>query len=422
MPSKPIFIIPFVFFLSLTALGEETSPRCYQFTSGNIEAVEHDHGSNTHVSDSEIWCYQRVTTPQPGLLIYNIDNGRAKPELTILKGDDGYLVHASLMAGRITTHRVKTTDFNPFSIPLIEPGIAQRLSLKPSAAIIESAKAAFKFLLSTPLSSSPAEDTPMTIEAGTFKAQATHLPWRGYWFPQRGQTISGPLKRYDLFIKAKTGKSPDSARYERNHHGWTGEVWEGHCNGWAAAAILNEEPVIPRTDKVSGVTFSVLDQKALLSERDFCVTHTFFGSRYRDAGDNASDIRPALFHKTLVYYIGKLGKPVATDYDRSATVNNAVISSYDMTITKTGTRTFKVNMVIDLHHYDKTKSENTGVARIERKKYRYTIKVNELGEITGGNWLSGNPDFLWVPLSTSLCPKNNQKLDVKYIEEILNLK
>jgi len=421
MPSKNNLIALFVSLLSLTALGAETSPHCYQFTSGNIEAVE-EHGSEVNVSDSEIWCYQRVVTPQPGMLIYNIDNGRAKPELTILNGDDGYLVHASRLAGKISTHRVKASDYNPFSIPLTEPTVDLRLSLKPSAAIIESANSAFKFLLSTPLSTpSPANDAPMTIAAGTFKAQASHLPWRGYWFPQRGQTISGPLKRYDLFIKAKTGKSPDAARYERNHHGWTGEVWEGHCNGWAAAAILNQEPVIPRTDKISGVTFSILDQKALLSERDFCVTHTFFGSRFRDATDNASDIRPALFHKTLVYYIGNLGKPVATDYDRTATVNNAVISDYNMTITKTGTRTFKVNAVVSLHHYDKTKSEKTGVARAEMKKYRYTIKVNELGEIIGGNWLSGNPDFLWVPLSTSLCPKNNQKLDAGYIEEILNL-
>lgn len=419
MPSKHNLIVLFVCLLSLTALGAETSPHCYQFTSGNVEAVEHHAEAN--VSASEIWCYQRVESPQPGLLIYNIDQGRAKPELTLLKGDDGYLVHASLLAGKITTHRVKATDFNPFSIPLTEPHIDQRLSVKLSATLIESANSAFKFLLSTPLSTPLTDGTPMTIEEGVFTAQASHLPWRGYWWPQRGQTLSGPLKKYDLFIKARTGKSPEAARYERNHHGWAGEVWEGHCNGWAAAAILNEEPVIPRTDAISGVIFSVLDQKGLLSERDFCVSHSFFGSRYRDASDNASDIHPALFHKTITYYIGKLGKPVATDYNRLETVDNAVFSAYEMKIKKTGSKTYRVNAVLTIHHYDKKKNQATGVAPPKPKKYNYTIRVNDAGEIIGGNWLSGNPDFLWVPLSHMPCSKNNQKLDPNYLEEILNL-
>lgn len=415
MPSMHNFIILFVFAFSLTALAQETSPHCYQFTASNVEAVEHD--TDPNVSAAEIWCYQRVETPRPGLLIYNMDQGRAKPELTIFKGDDGYLVHSSLLAGKISTHRVKATEYNPFSVPLTEPKVEARLSMKLSAPIVESANAVLKSLLST----QQADDTPMTVAEGTFQAKASILPWRGYWWPQRGQTISGPLKKYDLFVKARTGESPNSARYERNHHGWTGEVWEGHCNGWAAAAILNEEPVIPRTDTLSGVTFSVLDLKGLLSERDFCVTHSFFGSRYRDASDNMSDIRPALFHKTLVYYIGSLGKPVATDYDRSATVNNAVISGYEMKITKTGSRTYKVKAVVSLHHYDKTKKETPGVAPAEAKRYSYTLKVNDVGEIISGSWLSGNPDFLWVPLSHTPCSKNNQKLDPNYIEEILNL-
>lgn len=400
--------------MSLTALGAESSPHCYLFKPGSVEAVEKP--AEATLTDAETWCYQTVQTPQPGRLIYMVTAGKVKPELSMFVGNDGYLTHYSLLGGQLKAHKVKATEFNPFSIPLTEPQVEVRMSLKLSDDTVDSAYGNLKALLSQQV-----EDTPMTIAEGTYKAQASHLPWRGYWFPQRGQTIGSSLRKYDAFIKAKLGKTPESARYERNHHGWTGEVWEGHCNGWAAAAILNEEPMTPKTDPISGVTFSVLDQKALLSERDFCVTHTFFGSRYRGAGDNMSDIRPAAFHKTLVYYIGQLQKPVATDYDRSATVNNAVISGYNMTITKTGSKTYRVAATVSLHHYDKVRSQKTGIARAEKRKYRYTIKVNEVGEITGGNWLSGNPDFLWVPLSSTPCSKNNQKLDPNYIEEILNL-
>lgn len=415
MPSKNNFITLFVCLMSLTALGAESSPHCYLFKPGSVEAVEKP--TEATLTDAETWCYQKVESPQAGQLIYMVSAGKVKPELSMFVGNDGYLTHYSLFSGKLKAHKVKAADFNPFSVPLTEPQIEQRMSLKLSDDTVDSAYGNLKALLSQQV-----EDTPMVISEGTFKAQASHLPWRGYWFPQRGQTIGSSLKKYDAFIKAKTGKTPDSARYERNHHGWTGEVWEGHCNGWAAAAILNEEPVTPKTDPISGITFSILDQKALLSERDFCVTHTFFGSRYRGEGDNMSDIRPAIFHKTLVYYIGQLQKPVATDYDRSATVNNAVISGYNMTITKTSSKTYRVVAVVSLHHYDKKRNEKTGVAPAEQKRYKYTIKVNDVGEIIGGSWLSGNPDFLWVPLSSTPCSKNNQKLDPNIIEEILNLK
>ncbi|AZZ37363.1 hypothetical protein CIK05_11360 [Bdellovibrio sp. qaytius] len=414
MPSKHNFIILFVSFLSLTALGAETSPHCYWFKPGSVEAVEHD--ADTDVPDAETWCYQRVESPQPGTYIFNIDQGVAKPETALFKGDDGYLVHSSLLAGKITTHRVKATDFNPYSIPLEEPNITQLTSIVLTPKTISEARTVLSNLLI-----SPRDETTPAIKEGTFTAQADVLPWRGYWFPQRGQPITVSMKKYDLFVKARTGKSPNSAGYERIKHAWGGEVWEGHCNGWAAASILNEEPVAPQTDPLSKTTFSVLDQKALMIERDFCVTHAFFGSRYRGPGDNASDIRPALFYKTLTYYIGQLGKPVATDYDSHETVNNAVISGYTMTITKTASKTFRVNSVVTLHHYDKTKSDEPGVARSEQKKYNFSIRVNDAGEIIGGNWLTGNPDFLWVPLSHSACGNNNNKIEPIYIEQILNL-
>ena len=414
MPSKHNFIILFVSFLSLSALGADKTPHCYWFKPGIVEAVEHD--SDTDIPDAETWCYQRVESPKPGMYIFNIDQGQPRPEVSIFKGDDGYLIHASLMAGKITTHRVKASDYNPFSVPLEEPTITQLTGIRLSPATLNTAKTVLNNLVN-----SQQEDTVIAIQEGTFTAQASVLPWRGYWFPQRGQPITTPLKKYDLFVKARTGQTPNSAGHERSKHAWGGEVWEGHCNGWAAAAILNEEPVTPKTDALSGMKFSVLDQKAFLIERDFCVTHAFFGSRYRDAADNLSDIRPALFHKTLTYYIGQLGKPVATDYNKGATVDNAVISGYTMTIKKTASKTYRVNSVVTLHHYDKVKSDLPGIAKSVQKKYNYSIRVNDTGEIIGGNWFTGNPDFLWVPLSHSACSKNNQKLDPAYIEQILSL-
>lgn len=84
MPSKSHFVMLLISLMSLTALGAETSPQtsphCNQFTPENVDAVAHDAVST--LTDAEIWCYQRVETPQPGLLIYNVDQGEPKPELT----------------------------------------------------------------------------------------------------------------------------------------------------------------------------------------------------------------------------------------------------------------------------------------------------------------------------------------------------
>lgn len=414
MPSTHSFIILYGFLLSLSAQATETKPHCYLFKPGSVEAVPL--ATESTLTDAETWCYQTVTTPKAGTLIYNVTQGSVKPELTLFVGSDGFVVHSSLLDGKLTTHRVKASEYNPFSVPLEEPHIGQRMSVGLSDSTVKAAQANLSALMA-----SEQTDTTVAISEGQFSVQASVLPWRGYWYPQRGQTIAPSLRKYDAYVKARTGVNPNTVGYERRHHGWTGEVWEGHCNGWAAAAILNVEPQKPKTDPISGITFSVLDQKALLMERDFCVTHTFFGSRYRGEGDNMSDIRPASFHKTLVYYIGQLKKPVATDYRRDATVDNAVISGYDMTVKKTGSRTYRVTTIVRLHHYDKKKITSTGIAPSERRTYRYNLKVNDVGEIIGGSWLSGNPDFLWVPLSSVACSKNNQKLQSTVIEEILNM-
>src|SRR5262249_43999970 len=150
-----------------------------------------------------------------------------------------------------------------------------------------------------------------------------YFPWRGYWWPFKGQSLAGPLSRYDQFVAARTGSNPGSRAWEASHHYSTGIWWQGHCNGWAASALLRAHPSTAKRDRVSGVVFSVSDQKGILAEKDFCAAVAFFGHRENGLPtDDPYDIHPALFHQTLTYYIGQLHKPVAMDYHADPVIDN----------------------------------------------------------------------------------------------------
>lgn len=424
---KQIFFSYFRFSVLLWALivaspelsQAENPPACYKFVfSENPEA------STGIVTRSEVWCYQRLSNPLGGLFIFNADGPEVKSELALLVEPDGVLTHSSLLNGEVSTHRVQTRQFNPFSVPLEEPqGITMMQVLPGDEAFFQSADEVLGLFLSQSIQIQ-VED--MTVKEGLWQASARTLPWRGYWWPHRNQPLSGssssPLAKYDRYVSARTGSSPRAVAWENANHRYTGVGWAGHCNGWAASSVLRKEPTIARRDATSGETFSVSDQKGLLAEIDYCSHVAFFGKRYRGrASDNIRDISPAVFHQTLKYYIGDLGKPVAMDYRRTTPVDNHIISGVSMDVKKTSTNTYSVKTTLTVHRYDKSRTNTPGVAPRYIRTYSYTLRENPNGNIVSGSWLSDNPDFLWVPLSPSDCSSNNPRLDGKRVEAILKM-
>ncbi len=146
--------------------------------------------------------------------------------------------------------------------------------------------------------------------------------WSGYWWPmfsgeeRRGYynlyTPGGPLDKYDQYCVALGLPSPGAREFESWRH-WADSrmekatgykaFWWGHCNGWAAAAVLEEEPSATR--QAHGITFGVGDQKGLLT-----VTHN---------GDPVDMIRSLgekdahIFHAAILQSIGKQGRALICD-------------------------------------------------------------------------------------------------------------
>lgn len=136
-------------------------------------------------------------------------------------------------------------------------------------------------------------------------AEAKKKPWSGWWWPAFGgvgatlYAPNGPLDRYDRFVRAIGEDRPSTRQWERDEIYFPGVPWAGHCNGWAAAALLEEEPTEVR--EAEGVSFSVADLKGLLSDYHFADAAAWA------TGDDGQ-LNPAEFHRILMSWLGKEGK------------------------------------------------------------------------------------------------------------------
>jgi hypothetical protein len=127
----------------------------------------------------------------------------------------------------------------------------------------------------------------------------------------------------------------------RGAFGW--DRWWGHSNGWAAAAVLFSEPVKPVT--LQGVTFTVADVKALLTEALMDVNIAadgWFGCRYNGPGETLSspacptaqdayeDVTPQELLSAFSKHIGDNQHAVIIDRNTDVEVWNHPVWKYEV--------------------------------------------------------------------------------------------
>ena len=379
----------FSMFVYAESSPADVNPACYEFSMPNLPAREFPVENKT-----EIWCYKNLENSKK-IFIYNADTNKILPELSMLVDENGVITHGSLHNGKITFHQVNAHDFSPYAVPISAP--KDRIPVANLAGFSISTTKTEQLLES--VSNLKTENFSITQNMKS-SAQADRLPWRGFWWPRRNMPILGPLSKYDRFVQANSGTNPGMEAWERSHHPYRGVSWSGHCNGWAAATILRAEPRFQKIDSRSGVLFSVSDQKGIMSEADYCVSATSYGTRNNGQGGG---IHADLFHKTLRYYIGNLRKPIAMDINPGVPVENHVASGYSMQIVPNGPNNFTVTTTVSMHRYDNIASNSPGVASPYTRVYRYTLNTDSNGNPVSGHWLSSTPDFIWVPLTIGNC-------------------
>lgn len=131
------------------------------------------------------------------------------------------------------------------------------------------------------------------------------VAWSGWYWPtsaEFGPTLfapNGPLAKYDRYVLAVTGEDPQTRLWEQREVNFPGIAWAGHCNGSAAAALLEEEPTAPI--EVAGIRFSVGDLKGLLAEYHFADAAAW------SLGDGVT-LDAADFHLAVARWIERRGR------------------------------------------------------------------------------------------------------------------
>jgi hypothetical protein len=142
--------------------------------------------------------------------------------------------------------------------------------------------------------------------------EAETTPWSGWWWPASealGPTLfapNSPLDKYDRYLALVSGENPGTRAWERAQNYFPGSAWAGHCNGFAAAALLEPEPTAPVT--VLGIDFSVADLKGLLVDYHF-------GDAAAWSFGGEEPLGPADFHRMLLSWLGVAGKGFVLTYD-----------------------------------------------------------------------------------------------------------
>jgi hypothetical protein len=229
-----------------------------------------------------------------------------------------------------------------------------------------------------------------------------------------------PLAAWDKLMAAR-GRSSSAQSWEATNRPPQQAVsWAGHCNGWAAASQLFEEPRAPLTDRQSGVTLSVSQQKGILSSTSFCVRSAFYGRRYRGPQDSLLDLEPALFHSVLIEYIKNQGRPIGIDVDRGDVVSNKVVVAYDTNVgTPNADGWISVTTSLELGSYSSSPSDTPGSAPTMTETYQYELRWDDrVSDVVESRWISANPDFLWAPLANVDCGRENPHVRAAWVREL----
>ena len=259
------------------------------------------------------------------------------------------------------------------------------------------------------------------------QGEAARPAWSGYWWPMLSgkdrpgyvnlYDENGPLDKYDRYCVAIGLPNPGARAFEEWRN-WADSrlekatgfkaFWWGHCNGWAAAAVLEPEPTQPIEHK--GVKFAVGDQKGLLT-----VAHN---------GDPVDLIRRIgsdeahIFHAAVLQSIGKEKRALIFDTKLDPIdpvtrqplreVWNYPAYKYSCSYTDLGDATWDVEMklwfaddAVVPNHVGTRNWPEDGKPKI----YTYRISGDQANPDAGhwnGRSIGDHPDLLWRPQPLSV--------------------
>jgi len=314
-----------------------------------------------------------------------------------------------------------------------------------------------------------------TAHGEEISGKLDRVPWPGdYWalvycrlsFGQYSQGLA-PFEKYDNYVLATRGSIPGAAIREAdpaNGHNGNLPSWTGHCNGWAAAALLEPEPpssLLVKLDRptelrrlrypdqlqvpsgasrdVAGAYVSAsaspatsidlcsTDMKGMLTEIYCSVRSDFWGTRYNgptpaDPNDLAyQDIKPHMLHELLIKHLKEKGEGLVFDADSGSSVWNQPVFAFKSSWVQKDKElavTTTVTWALETYNGD----NRVGLVNQVHHTYTYTMARDDSGVIVDSSWtgesVKDHPDFVWLPYAV-IDEQNVPKLSLKIVKEMM---
>jgi hypothetical protein len=258
---------------------------------------------------------------------------------------------------------------------------------------------------------------------GIEEATAITIPWSGWWWPAKtGSMVLGYRGEPGALVKQDRLTGKQSATWEQHtyyHFNPAGADWWGHCHAWAAASLLEKQPV--HDVFTAGTPFHVGDLKALLTEAHYSDRATFFGKRFNgQPGDDPQDMSPLLVWYVLRKFVAQDKTGVVFDLNPGPEVWSYPCFKYQLSYQPMGNGSFLGQLSIWVATFQ-VHPDVVGTVP-EKHDYTFTFQANGSQLIFGSDHWTGrsvddHPDFAWYPTARA---QDNPELDYNFATTLSN--
>ncbi len=258
-------------------------------------------------------------------------------------------------------------------------------------------------------------------------------PWNGFWWPDSKMGLGfrwaanqpSPIEKYDEI----TGKSRRAVDWELKHNN-SDSSWEGQCDGFSLASVLEPQPKSAVTCR--GVKFEVGDIKGLLGSvylGDVSGQPVTWEGRNAHSAAGSRDLDPATLHLALTNAMGREQQGIYLDVaEESGEIFNKPLASYEMSWEKGkvgGKEVLNVRTVLKIAEYEQLPERTATGLHVESKELRYVLELDSRGYIVpgGGAWFADSaklkPVALKFPYGRAVRTRfNNPHVDKDLVFEI----
>ena len=254
------------------------------------------------------------------------------------------------------------------------------------------------------------------------QATANITPWSGWWWPAKtGDLVLGYRGEPGALVKHDQVDGKQASQWEQHtyyHFDPQGAPWWGHCHAWAAASVLEPEPLhdVPH----GGMVFHVGDIKGLLSEAHYSVWYVLRHSINLNKTPIIFDLNPGPEVWSYPVYKYQLSfQPIdAASYQSEAAAAIPQEKRQNAGSQALGNASYQGQLSLTVATFE-VYPDSVGTAA-EQHNYSFVFQASGNQLIMGSDHWTGaslqdHPDFAWYPTQRA---QENPQLDYNLVSQL----